>query len=722
MQEQVTVGSGFMTINEGSTFLVTAEDGEIRPEAELGFFARDTRLISRYEFRIGGKRWLKTGAAVLEHYASRLFFVSPDLDDASASIAKRQIALTLDRKISGVLEDEYRVQNYSQKPAELILEIAIESDFADLFEVKSEGVPRRVGIDAKWNAEAGELEIAYRNGDFRRGLLCRFQPSAGRPHFGDGKIRFAIALPPGGSWRAACQFCPAIEVTGTDKATASRSEEQPKAAVHLARWRRVALRIRVPDYHLQSTFERAVSDMGALRLYEQDAAEPCWLPSAGLPWFVTLFGRDSLIAALESFCVTNELAKGALERLAALQAHERDDWQDAEPGKIMHEIRSGELAHFREVPQIPYYGTADATILFPIVLSELWLWTGDEELLHRNIEAACRCIDWIDHYGDRDGDGFQEYRTRSSQGYRNLGWKDAEDAVLYTDGGMVDLPIATCELQGYVYAAKTRMAELFAHLGRKEESRRLESEAERLKRSFNERFWLEDMGFYAFALDAAKRPVRSVSSNPGHLLWSGIVDSCARAQRLVDRLLAADMYSGWGIRTLSREHVAYNPHDYQRGSVWPHDNAIIAAGAKRYGCWEAANQIARGIFDASAWFADHRLPELVAGLDRSETVFPVQYAGANAPQAWAAGSIFLLLQTILGLRPDAPAGTLNVDPALPGWLPEIILENLCIGGHRLSLRFSGDGPSSTFEILENPGNIRVVRTCQTIGVGRPVAR
>jgi glycogen debranching enzyme len=364
----------------------------------------------------------------------------------------------------------------------------------------------------------------------------------------------------------------------------------------------------------------------------------------------------------------------------------------------MHELRYGELAHFKLIPHTPYYGTADATPLWLITLHAAWRATGDRSLLERHMETAERCLTWIDTYGDRDGDGFQEYQTRSSAGYENMGWKDSGDAVMYPDGRLVRGPKALCELQGYVYDAWTRMARIYAALGDEGRAGVLRAKAARLFERFNSRFWDEASGTYAYALDGEKKPVLSVVSNPGHCLWSGIVPP-DRARRVMQRLTAPDMWSGWGIRTLSATHKSFNPYAYQLGAVWPHDNSIIAMGFKRYGFAAEAASVARDISRAASYFRNSQLPELYAGIQRDGTNFPVQYLGANVPQAWAAGSAFMLLQAMLGLVPDAPRGKLHIDPALPAWMPDVTISDLTVGGERFSIRFRRDGDATTHEVL-----------------------
>jgi glycogen debranching enzyme len=448
-------------------------------------------------------------------------------------------------------------------------------------------------------------------------------------------------------------------------------------------------------------YQQAIEDMGALRIYDMDVSDEAWVPAAGVPWFVTLFGRDSLTVSYQNMSVAAGFARGALKRLSEYQATERDDWRDAQPGKILHEIRFGELAHFHKIPFTPYYGTADATILYLIVLSEAYRWTGDLDLLKEYRSVAEKCLDWIDHYGDLDGDGFQEYKTFSSLGYENLSWKDAGDAVVYADGSQVKQPKALCELQGYAYDAKTRMAEVFQALGDESRAKALLQQAETLKQKFNQAFWMEDEGCFAFGLDPHKKQITSIASNAGQCLWGGIADQ-DKAERTAKRLLQDDMWCGWGIRTLSNKNPAYNPFAYQRGSVWPQDNGIIADGFKRYGLADEANKVIRGIFDAIERFDSYRPPEVFAGVQREGIIdFPILYpGGANIPQAWATGSIFHMIRTMLGLRADAPHKRLYVNPTLPDWLPDIELRQMRVGPSVIDLRFWQEGKRSRWEIRD----------------------
>jgi glycogen debranching enzyme len=376
-------------------------------------------------------------------------------------------------------------------------------------------------------------------------------------------------------------------------------------------------------------------------------------------------------------------------------------------------LRHGELAFFKTIPHTPYYGSADATPLYLILLHAVWKSTGDDALLRRHLGAAERCLDWIDNYGDRDGDGLQEYQTRSSAGLTNHGWKDAGDAVIHPDGRMVKEPRALCELQGYVFDAWLRMAEIFVALGNNERAAQLRRKAHALYRRFNDAFWDEDAGFYALALDGDKQKAMTITSNPGHCLWSGIVPP-ERARRVVQRLLAPDMWSGWGIRTLSSAHRAYNPFSYQNGSIWPHDNSIIAMGFKRYGFAKEAAVVSRAICDAASYFMSDRLPELFAGLDRAATGFPLRYLGSNVPQAWATGAIFAIVQALIGYAPDAAAHRLALDPALPDWLPELELRGVRIGRHTIDLCFWREGEATLFEAQGDSAGLTVERCAVSV--------
>jgi len=704
----VTVGPPVITINQGNTFMVTEEDGQIDGARELGVFARDTRFVSEYHLSVNGQAWeLLTGVQV-NYYTARHVYGIPASAVGGATIPRHSVALTLNRTVGDAVHEDYDIVNYHSAAVGLALELDVRADFADLFDVKSHRFAARAGIASAWSAAAqgGELTHTYVREDFERRLVYRLTNASGPPRFANGRIIFDLVLAPGERWHTCAFVMPFYDGRLHEPAYACGGVpgEAGQAMDDLqASWRACATQCRTSTGRVAAAWTQSVRDMGALRLYDQDFAPDVWLPAAGVPWFVSLFGRDSLIVSLQNMVVHAPFALGTLKKLAQWQATELDDYRDAEPGKMPHELRSGELAHFREVPHTPYYGTADATPLYLILLHETWRWLGDRDLLREYRPVVDRALAWLDRYGDLDQDGFQEYRSRSSLGYHNVGWKDSGDAVVYPDGRIVAPPIGLCELQGYAYDAKRRVAELLEEVwGEPERAAELRRQAADLKRRFNDRFWMEDEGYYAYALGPDKDLVRTIASNPGHLLWSGIVDD-DKAERTVRRLLAPDMFSGWGIRTLSADHPAYNPFSYQLGSVWPHDNALIASGFKRYGFAAETKRVAGAIFAAAARFRNHQLPELFAGLPRTADSFPVQYLGANIPQAWAAGSVFQLVTAILGLRADAPNHTLYVSPTLPDWLPDLELGNLQVGDARLHLRFTRIGADTHWEVLDRQG-------------------
>ncbi|MEO7370476.1 MAG: amylo-alpha-1,6-glucosidase, partial [Ilumatobacteraceae bacterium] len=484
-------------------------------------------------------------------------------------------------------------------------------------------------------------------------------------------------------------------------------------------WVAETTRIIAGDPDVSATVRQAVDDLAGLRMRHHEAAangvqsagkhRDLWVPAAGVPWFVTLFGRDALTVSLQTLSLTPRLAMGSLRALGDLQADAYDDDRDMQPGKIEHEVRHGELAALRLIPHTPYFGSHEATTLYVLVAALAWRWHADRAALDAVRDHVDRALSWIDTDGDIDGDGLQEYQTRSPTGYYNQGWKDSPDAIVGADGEPSKLPIALCEHQGLVVAAKRGWAGILEEVyGDSAGAGRLRDQADRLADAIEARFWWEDEGTYYLGLDGDKRPIRAVASNAGHLLWAGAIDP-QRARRVATRLLAADMWSGWGIRTLSADHLAYNPFDYQVGSVWPHDNAIIAAGFHNYGFDTEASKVGRGLFDAAARFDSRRLPELFAGLERDPGSFPVQYLGANVPQAWSSAAVVHLVSVFAGLEADAPNHILRLRPALPAWLGDLHLDNLTIGDAVVDLHITRHPDERhTVEIGNRRGKLDVI--------------
>jgi glycogen debranching enzyme len=706
MSFKVHVGPPQITIHQGQTVLVTEPDGQITWPSEKGLYFLDTRVISNWAIYANGEPWELLNGGPVNYDAARIFLTNRAIPTEDGTILPRTLGLTISRSIGGGLHEDLDITNNSMKPVRFQLEVAFRCDFADVFEVKSGHILRRGQITTEWSAGRQQVRTVYSNRDFHRAVTTSVARPSSKAVSANGRLSFDVALQPSEAWHVCLLYT--LE-DGAQKFHAPGDCLGEISKTHhsetMADWLKTVAKIETRNEEFYRLFHQALEDMAALRLPIKGTStnHMVFIPAAGLPWFVAPFGRDSLLVSLQNVLIYPEFARGALEILGSLQAKEDDPYRDAEPGKILHELRYGELAHFKLIPHTPYYGTADATPLYLITLHAAWRATGDKALLEQHLETAEGCLTWIDKYGDRDGDGFQEYQTRSPVGYENMAWKDSGDSVMYPDGSLVKGPKALCELQGYVYSAWVRMAEIFDALGKPDRARELRAKAAALFARFNEAFWDEDLGFYAYALDGDKNKVLTVASNAGHCLWCGIVPP-ERAKRVVDRLMAPDMWTGWGIRTLSADHRAFNPYNYQTGSVWPHDNAIIAMGFKLYGFGAEAARVAHDVSVAATHFLLNQLPELYTASERNESNFPVQYIGANVPQAWAAGSVFLLTQALLGFLPDAPRNKLYVDPLLPAWLPDLTVRDLRIGAHKLDIRFWRQDGQTAFEVIKgDPG-------------------
>jgi glycogen debranching enzyme len=717
----IKVGPSTVTMNRDDRVLVCQADGRIESDSEEGFFARDTRFVSGWELLVNGRQPVLLNSSPVQFYSARFEFTNDAMIDPAGPIDRQCLSIRLDRTVSGGIHEDLDITNFARREVALTIEIAISSDFADIFDVRSGALVRRGSLNSRWVRSRAELRSAYEHRDFKRELIVDIDKADSHPQFANGRLTFVARIPPKGQWHTCLRWLP---LTGSLRRPVTRpchalTDERTAGERAPARLPTVALV--TPNRSVSRAWDQAVQDMEALKLEDPAVERGVFIPAAGVPWYVTLFGRDSLVVSMQCISGYPEFASGALRRLSQLQATGDDPERDMEPGKIPHEIRHGELAQLGILPFQPYYGTHDATSLFVIVLSYLYHWSGNEELVRRylpNVEAAMR---WIDTSGDRDRDGLQEYKTRSKHGFYNQGWKDAGDAIQHANGSLAPLPIALIELQGYVYDAKLRLADIYDLLERPEDAARLRRQANRLFEIVNDRLWWEAEGTYYLGLDGAKKPIKTVASNPGHLLASGIVP-VERARRVVRRLLADDMWSGWGIRTLSADHPGYNPFSYHTGSVWPHDNGLIAGGFARYGYRKEAARVARGIFDAAERFQANRVPELFSGLRRGVGGFPVQYLGANVPQAWAAGAIIRLIAILAGIhgRTDGDGSRIYVDPDLPDWLPSLTISNLRAGRGSMTLRLE-DGK---VDVSANTSGYEVVaaaapRSLPTLGENRP---
>ena len=654
-----------ISILDGSTFLVSDLRGDIdaSPDQAHGFFFRDTRFLSRWKLTANGSPLDVLSTDENQYFTAQFFLVPPTgsvNDNPTVSVIRK-------RSIGDGFHEDVTVINHGGDPREFELRLDAGADFADLFEVK-DALAKKGETSAR--LEDDTLVLGYRREDFVRETRIRASREAELDERG---LTFELRLDPHSEWNTCIFVQPVTTEAKAIKYGHDDEEAKPNIGMSLAEFLANAPQLETDWDPLEHVYERSLIDLAALR-FETTLFPGQPMPAAGLPWFMTVFGRDSLLTSFQALPFVPELAETTLRVLANYQATEVDDFRDAEPGKILHEIRFGELTHFDERPHSPYYGTADATPLFLVLLDEAERWSGNAELVRELEPAARAALEWIDRWGDSDGDGYVEYDRRNKEtGLENQCWKDSWDSIRFADGSIAKGPIATCEIQGYVYDAKVRVARLARDYWLDDElAARLEREAEELKARFNRDFWIEERGFYALALDGEKRQVDSLTSNVGHLLWSGIVPD-DRAELLADHLVGDRLFSGWGVRTMAEGEGGYNPIRYHNGTVWPHDNSLIAHGLARYGYREEAARVAVATIEAATFFR-YRLPEVLAGYRRGRTSFPVEYPTASSPQAWATGTPLLLLRVLLGLEPDGDE--LRSDPHLPDKIERIELAGI----------------------------------------------
>jgi glycogen debranching enzyme len=654
-----------ISILEGSTFLVSDLRGDIEasPDQPHGFFFRDTRFLSRWTLTANGSPLNVLSTDENQYFTAQFFLVPPTgtvNENPTVSIIRK-------RSIGDGFHEDVTVINHDSEPIEVELRLEAGADFADLFEVK-DALGKKGTTSAKVDGDT--LVLAYDRNDFHRETRIRASRDAIVDETG---LTFRLRVDAHDEWNTCVFVQPVTESAKEIKYRHDDEEAKPNIGMSLDAFLASAPQLETDWDPLEHIYERSLIDLAALR-FETTLFPGQPMPAAGLPWFMTVFGRDSLLTSFQALPFTPELAETTLRVLARYQAKELDNFRDAEPGKILHEIRFGELTHFDERPHSPYYGTADATPLFLVLLEEYERWTGDEQLVRELEPNARAALQWIDEHGDRDGDGYVEYERRNVvTGLENQCWKDSWDSIRFADGTIASGPIATCEIQGYVYDAKTRTARLAREIWDDEElAARLEREAEELRERFNRDYWLEDRGYYALALDGEKRPVDSLTSNAGHLLWSGIVPE-DRADRVAEHLVGDALFSGWGVRTMADGEAGYNPIRYHNGTVWPHDNSLIAHGLARYGFRAEAATISLATLEAATFFR-YRLPEVFAGYRRGRTSFPVEYPTASSPQAWATATPLLLLRVLLGLEPEGDE--LRSEAYLPEQIGRIELSSI----------------------------------------------
>jgi glycogen debranching enzyme len=638
-----------LSVLDGSTFVVGDRLGDVRADEgrEHGFFSEDSRFISRWVLRVGQAPLELLSLHQSAHFETQFFLtptIGPD-EQAPSSVVRHRL-------VDHVWMDELTVTNHLHQTSCVRVVLEVDTDFADLFEIKDGVAAKR---EITYTEDSTTLALAYTRGEFHRSVTITTSSPAAITREG---FEFSLNLAPGEQWSTTFTVTPVAAQPGVAfarrEALGGLQDMRKAKAGELESWLAGAPALQTDDPALLRTYRASLSDLAALRMHP-NLAERATLPAAGLPWFMALFGRDSLITSFQALPYLPELAATTLRVLAAHQATLRDDFHEQEPGKILHELRLGELTARGERPHSPYFGSADATPLFLILLEEYHRWSGDDELILALEANARAALAWIEDSGDLDGDGYIDYECRNpTTGLVNQCWKDSWDSIQAADGKLARGPIATCEIQGYAYDAQRRSARLArevwndAALGE-----RLERRAHDLRARFRRDFWMPGHGHHALALDGDKQPVDSLTSNIGHLLWSGILDH-NEAAATAERLLDEQLYSGWGVRTLGASEAGYNPLGYHTGTVWPHDNSLIVAGLARYGHHQAAGQIASATLAAAPYF-EHRLPEVFAGFPRASTSVPVAFPTASRPQAWAAGTPLLLLTTLLDLQPGATA-------------------------------------------------------------------
>jgi glycogen debranching enzyme len=663
-----------ITLIESSTFCISERGGDVVPDRSQGLFVRDTRMLSRWELTVDGIEPQPLSVQQTEPYgASFLGRMPPPTGKADSTL------LVIRRRYVGDgMREDITLRNTSARARRFRLALAAEADFADLFEVKGRSRPRGAATTAI--ADAG---LVITSGRRERRQELRITGDQSPSVTDSGALEWRLSVPGHAERTVTVEAVPVDDgVVLQLRHPRGKTIERTRPAKRLRKWRRRGPQVRTPNRNLAEVISRSVEDLGALRIF--DPEHPRWpVVAAGAPWFMALFGRDSLLTAWMLLPWDPALALGTLRTLAAWQGGDFDPAAEEEPGKILHEVRFGPAASFALGGRAAYYGSADATALFVMLLGELQRWGGKDNAIAALLPHADRGLEWIESYGDADGDGFVEYCRKTSHGLVNQGWKDSWDGINFADGAIAEAPIALAEVQAYVYAAYRARAQLARHAGDQSGSAHWRNKAKQLKREFNERFWLPDQGWYAVGLDADKHQIDALTSNIGHCLWTGIADK-DKAAAIARHLMSPELFSGWGVRTLATTMGAYNPMSYHNGSVWPHDNAICAAGLVRYGYVEQAQRIMDAIVDAAAWFG-YRLPELYCGFDRADFSSPVPYPTSCSPQAWAAAAPLQLLHSLLRFTPDVDNSRLWCAPEIPARYVPLRVSGLRVGKSRLAV-------------------------------------
>jgi len=697
------LGEGSTTLVDGASFVISAPNGDIEAGGAQGLFHEDTRFLSRWKLLLDDAEAQTLASVRLNPFAATFLargWPRPGQADSTLLLERH-------RYVGDGMREDLVLRNLGREPVACSLSFELDADFAHLFEVKENRVRSR-GEHAV-EAKGQTMAFSHRYQDATRRLELELPAQA---RVAPRLATVQIVVPAGGEWTGRLDF--RLFVDGEAVEPREGGADVAAGSAPLARlraWEDTAPLVRTDHSGVNATFRQGKRDLGALRIFDPDHPGRA-VVAAGAPWFMTLFGRDSLITSMLTLDVDPGLATSTLLTLAGRQGERVDKLTEEEPGKILHEVRRGLTTVADAKDRSVYYGSIDSTPLFVMALGELYRWGMGPQDLAELLPHADRALAWVEGYGDRDGDGFVEYRRATAQGLANQGWKDSFDGVSFAAGRLAEAPIALCEVQGYVYRAMVERALIARDLGDDELADGLDERAARLKSAFNERFWLKERGYFAMGLDADKQPIDALSSNIGHCLWAGIVDD-DKAERTAERLCGPEMFSGWGIRTLATSMARYNPVSYHNGSVWPHDTAICAAGLARYGFREQAEAVTVGLFDAAEAFGG-RLPELFCGFDRDAYPVPVPYPSSCSPQAWSAAAPFGLLRAVLlGLEPSAPDGTLACNPSVPKAFGALSVTNLLVAGVRATIEASG----TTATVSGLPSNVRLLRGPPNPGTG-----
>jgi glycogen debranching enzyme len=695
----------------GYTVLLTESDGTISG-GKLGLYDYDTRILSIYRVLVDGEEpRCDTSAAVeSDYWAAHLTLPRPGRDARGPALPQDALEIEIRRRVGSGMAEQLIVRNNSMAATEVALRLQLDADFRDI--AAGDVLRYTAATTREWDEAERTLTFDHRaeasGRHMHRASRVRVLHADTPPlDTGDG-IEFHLALAPQATWTATLACESLVDAHWRTPPIESFARASPRDVLRQA-WRRQRAQMESANPIFTSAYENAAEDLFALRAWDLDTAPDAWIPNAGVPTYTGIFGRDLLTAAWQGALIGPEMFRGALDCIARTQARDDSAWHDREPGKMIHEVRRGPLSELELIPQRGYYGTQTTSAMFVVMLSEYWHWTGDTPALRRYRDAALRALEWARLYGDRDRDGFLEYERRAPCGLKNQGWKDSDEAIRYPDGRIVENPIATVEEQAFYWLALRRMAEILVALDESARAEEFEERAARLCAQWHDAFWMPGEQFYAMAIGPDKQQVRSIGSNPGHALAAGLVP-IDRAEECAARLMAPDMFSGWGIRTLSSAHPSYNPLAYHLGSVWPVENATFALGFKRYGLDAPLERLATAMCDAVAHFRSYRLPEAIGGHGREDTPVPTVYPESNSPQAWSASAVVMLVQALLGIYPFAPAHVLAlVRPRLPEWLPTVTLRNIRVGDATASIRFErGRDGATAFDVVDTSGPLFIV--------------